>query len=231
MEGKMEKITPYEVLCKATRIKNEGHNSLKAIEAAITFLHEYESHLKGEDAEDVRDIIVGFDYKLRERRAEFEKQTIDEVLAEASEMRKEDSSHYLYWTRSAKEFLEGCEGFFTDEDAKKLSNAIASFSQDIEVAMAKIEKRTVDEVLEEASRIESEGSFSSDAITDAKTFMHLYEGYFTGEDADRLGNAQSSLFQDLEAAMFRELGPGKPMSEEDIREQEEMLERAGIITV
>jgi hypothetical protein len=227
----MEKITPYEVLCEATRIENEGHSSLKAIEAAINYLHEYKSHLEDEDAKDIEDIIVGFDYNLRERRAEFENQTIDEILAKASEMRGEDSSHYLYWTRSAKEFLEGCEGFFTGEDAKKLSNAIARFSQDIEVAMAKIETRTVDEVLEEASRIESEGSFSSNAISDSKAFMHLYEGYFTGEDADRLGHAQSSLFQDLEAAMFRELGPREPKSEEEIREQKEMLERAGIITV
>jgi hypothetical protein len=227
----MEKITPYEVLCEATRIENEGHSSLKAIEAAINYLHEYKSHLEGEDAKDIEDIIVGFDYNLRERRAELEKQTIDEVLAEASGMRAEDSSNYLYWTRRAKSFLEGCVGFFTGEDAEKLSNAIARFSQDIEVAMAKVEKRTIDEVLEECDRIEREGSFSSDAITKAKVFLDQYGGYFTGQDAERFSRASSNMFHDLEGAMFEELGPGKPMSEEDIREQEEMLERAGIITV
>jgi hypothetical protein len=222
--------TANQVRFAADRIAGEGHYSLKAIEAAKTFVRQNMVDFEGRDAEYLSEIIASFDYRLRERRAEFEKQTVDEVLAKASEMRGGDSSN-LYWTRRAKGFLEGCEGFFTGEDAKKLSNAIARFSKDIEVAMAKIETRTVDEVLEEASRIESEGSFSSDAITDAKTFMHLYEGYFTGEDADRLGNAQSSLFQDLEAAMFTERGPRKPRSEEDIRADEERERAAGIIII
>lgn len=159
-----------------------------------------------------------------------EKLTIDQVLTEASEIRGEDFSD-LGWIVSAKEFLDEYEGCFTGEDAEKLSSAINSLSQNIEVERAKLQKRAINEVLAESSRIKREGLFSLKAIRNAKKILHQYDGFFTGEDDEKLGRAHSLIFRELDEAREEELGPGKPRSEEDIREQEEILERAGIISV
>jgi hypothetical protein len=159
-----------------------------------------------------------------------EKLTIDQVLAEASEIRGEDFSD-LGWMVSAKEFLDEFEGCFIGEDAKKLCNTIDKLSQDINVARAKLQKRTINEVLAESSRIKREGSFSLKAISNAKTFLHQYDGFFTGEDDEKLGRAHSLMFRELDEAMFAELGPRKPRSEEDIREEEQREREAGIIII
>jgi hypothetical protein len=228
----MKKQTLEEVFDEASKIRDKGSYTLKAIGNAKRFLHQHEGYFVGEEAEELGKEIARYAYNLESKRERLEKLTLDEVLYEASKIREEDKDLYpLMTVSSAKRFLDQYEDFFSDEEAKQLSNEIAKISQNIELEKAKIEKRTVDEVFEESFRIQEKGKFSLNAISDSKAFLNQYIDYFDAEEGERFGNGFSRIFQDLEEAMFKERGPRKPRSEEDIREQEKMLERAGIISI
>jgi hypothetical protein len=67
-----------------------------------------------------------------------------------------------------------------------------------------MKKLTLEEVLIEAHKLNKTGSLED--ILAEKEFLHQHENNFTGWEAEKLGNAISSLFQDIEHAIIIEHG-------------------------
>lgn len=202
----METLTIDEVLAKASNLLEEKPFKLPGARAAMDFLCSYKGYFTGKEAERLSSEIAHLSQRIDVAMSKIEQRTISEVLAIASEL-CEATRFKSVRLESAKDFLREYEGYFSGEDAEILKREIHRMSGDIEIAKAKVESLTIDEVLDESYRIRREGGYTLSAITDAKMFLHEHDHHFTGKDRETIGRAFHTIFQDLDEAMEREYGP------------------------